>query len=475
MRTLNATTLPRTRRYAGPNPVYFLTLLALFAGALFAGGVQAYPIDAYEKTGIGRLEYMQRVEQDLINDRKQPRGALLSTDEVDIRLTDHKDMALPPVDAVFKRQIEGLLGGYVDRYAVSVLDLSDMDNPRYAEVNGNVARNPGSVGKILVALGIFQALADYYPDDLDARWRVLRDTEIIADEFIISDSHTVRMWDRENEKLIRRPLQVNDRGSLFEYLDWMASPSSNAAAATLTKHGMLLSEFGTDYPVDEATSKAYFANTPRQELTRRLATFIETPVTRNGMDLKQIRQGSFFTRTGKQKVQGTTSYATSRALMELVLKMEQGRLVDEFSSREMKRLLYVTERRIRYASAPALNDAAVYFKSGSLYGCEPEPDFVCKKYHGNVRNFMNSVAIVEAPAGERKLHYIVTLMSNVLRRNSAVDHQTFATRLHRLIEAYHKPRLASQPAPEPDSATSPGVNPAATAPAAVPQIPTSGH
>lgn len=471
MRTLNTIALPPTHRCAAFKPVYFLTLFALFVSTLFATDIHAYPIDAYEKTGIGRLEYMQRVEQDLIKDRKQPRGALLSTAAVDIRLSNHKDMALPPVDGIFKRQIEGLLGDYVDRYAVSVLDLSDVDNPRYAEVNGNVARNPGSVGKILVALGIFQALADYYPDDLDARWRVLRDTEIIADEFIISDSHTVRMWDRANEKLIRRPLQLNDRGSLFEYLDWMASPSSNAAAATLTKHGMLLSEFGTDYPVDEATSKAYFENTPRQELTRRLARFIEQPVTQNGLDLKQIRQGSFFTRTGKRKVQGTTSYATSRALMELMLKMEQGLLVDEFSSREMKRLLYVTERRIRYASAPALNDAAVYFKSGSLYGCEPEPDFVCKKYHGNVRHFMNSVAIVEAPAGERKLHYIVTLMSNVLRRNSAVDHQTFATRLHRLIEAYHKPRLESQPGPDPV----PAASPAATAPAAAPQIPTSGH
>lgn len=471
MRTLNATILPMTFHRADGNPFIFLSLFAFAALAWFSGDTRAYPIDAYEKTGIGRLEYMRRVEADQIRDRKQPRGALLSTDEVDIRLTAHKDLTLPPVDTVFKRQIEGLLGEYADRYAVSVLDLSDMDSPRYAEVNGNVARNPGSVGKILVALGIFQALADYYPDDLDARWRVLRDTEIVADEFIISDSHTVRMWDRANEKLIRRPLQVGDRGSLFEYLDWMASPSSNAAAATLTKHGMLLSEFGTDYPVDEATSKAYFANTPRQDLTRRLATFIEAPVTRNGLDLKQIRQGSFFTRTGKQKVQGTTSYSTSRALMELMLKMEQGSLVDEFSSREMKRLLYVTERRIRYASAPALNDAAVYFKSGSLYGCQPEPDFVCKKYHGNVRNFMNSVAIVEAPAGERKLHYIVTLMSNVLRRNSAVDHQTFATRLHRLIEAYHKPRLTSQTAPPP----APDASPAAPAPAVVPQIPTSGH
>jgi hypothetical protein len=33
------------------------------------------------------------------------------------------------------------------------------------------------------------------------------------------------------------------------------------------------------------------------------------------------------------------------------------------------------------------------------------------------------------------LHYIATLVSNVLRRNSAVDHQTMGTRIQRLIEA----------------------------------------
>jgi len=417
--------------------------------------LHAYPIDGYERTGIGRLEVMSRIEAGTLKGRKQPKGALLPTDEVDIRLLSHPEMELPPVDAAFKRQVEGLLGEYVDRYAVSVLDLSDVDNPRYAEVNGEVARNPGSVGKIVVALGLYQALADLYPNDLDARWGLLRNTEIIADEFIISDHHTVRMWDRENEKLIRRPLAIGDRASMMEYVDWMISPSANAAAATLTKHGMLLTKFGKDYPVSEEVSKDYFANTPRAELTEQLALFIQSPVTRNGFDLNKIRQGSFFTRTGKKKVQGTSSYATSRALMEVMLRMEQGRLVDEFSSRELKRMMYVTERRIRYASAPALFDSAVYFKSGSLYKCEPEPDFKCKKYHGNVRNFMNSVAIVEAPAGERKLHYIVTLMSNVLRRNSAVDHQTFAMRLHRLIEDYHKPRLkqlekaAAEPAPVP--------------------------
>ncbi len=65
-----------------------------------------------------------------------------------------------------------------------------------------------------------------------------------------------------------------------------------------------------------------------------------------------------------------------------------------------KRLIYMTQRRIRYASSPALNDAAVYFKSGSLYRCKPEEGFVCRKYEGNVENLMNSVAIVESPAGE---------------------------------------------------------------------------
>ena len=141
---------------------------------------------------------------------------------------------------------------------------------------------------------------------------------------------------------------------------------------------------------------------------------------------------------------GTTSYADARELLRFALRMEQGRLVDAFSSREIKRLLYMTQRRIRYASAPALKHAAVYFKSGSLYRCQPEEGFVCKKYHGNVENRMNSLAVVESPAGEPRLYYVVAVMSNVLRRNSAVEHQTLATRIHRLIESMH-------PAPQPES------------------------
>jgi hypothetical protein len=130
--------------------------------------------------------------------------------------------------------------------------------------------------------------------------------------------------------------------------------------------------------------------------------------------------------------------------------MEQGRLVDVFSSREIKRLLYMTERRIRYASSPALADSAVFFKSGSLYSCRAEPGFKCKKYHGNVKNYMNSVAVVETPAGMKRLHYLATLISNVLYKNSAVEHQTLATYIHRIIAADHpaKPASVGQLPPE---------------------------
>ena len=98
--------------------------------------------------------------------------------------------------------------------------------------------------------------------------------------------------------------------------------------------------------------------------------------------------------------------------------------MDQWSSLEIKRLLYMTARRIRYASSPALSDAAVYFKSGSLYRCKPEPGFTCEKYKGNVENIMNSVIIVEHPDGRI---YLLGLLSNVLKKNSAMEHQSLAT------------------------------------------------
>ncbi len=397
----------------------------------------AYPLYGSEDTGIRRLEQARLAHEGKIKGQKRISGELLSVDQVDLRLLDHEGVELPAPDPSFTAQIVKLLGDNRDRYGIAVLDLSDLSNVRYAEHNGEQAQNPGSVGKIVVAAGLFQTLAEIYPNDIARRLAVLRETTVVADDFIKSDSHTVRMWDPASQVLTRRPLEVGDQASLFEFVDWMLSPSSNAAAAIVQRETMLLKHFGTAYPQAREISQRFFEETPKQELGELYATTFEAALTRNGLDVERMRQGSFLTRTGKAKVPGKTSYATSRELMKFLLHMEQGKIVDEFSSREIKRLLYITERRIRYASSPALQEAAVYFKSGSLYSCQPEEGFKCGKYMGNKRNYMNSLAVVEAPAGNARLFYLVTLMSNVLRKNSAVDHQTLATRIHQLIEQKH--------------------------------------
>jgi len=412
-----------------------LGLLVLLAALVPAA--HAYPLYGSEDTGIRRLEEARLAHEGVIPGKKRFPGELLSAEQVKLTLLRQPNFELPAADSAFTAEVRALLGGNADRYGVCVLDLSDLDGARYAEHNGDFRHNPGSVGKVVVATAVFQALADLYPDDLDRRRALLRDTVVVADEFIISDSHTVRIWNPERRELVRRPPQVGDRASLYEWLDWMLSASANAAASMLIKHALLLVHFGHDYPVSEERATRFFAETPKAELGRLLARTLQEPLIRNGLDPEDFRQGSLFTRTGKQRVPGTTSRATCRGMLKWLLRLEQGRLVDPFSSLEIKRLLYVTERRIRYASSPALHEAAVYFKSGSWYQCEPEEGFVCKKYHGNKLNLMNSIAIVESPAGDPRHYYLVALMSNVLRKNSAVDHQTLATRIHRLIEAAH--------------------------------------
>ncbi len=407
--------------------------------------VDAYPLDGYAETGIRRLEASRLAEEGEIKGPRQPPGALLPTAAVDLRLLDRADLELPEPDREFSARIVALLGDDADRYGLAVLDLSDPDNPRYAEHRGDYRQNVGSVGKLVVALAIFQAMADIWPDEND-RVRLLKERVITADEFAHWDHHTVRMFDVDTRSLTRRAIKDGDRATLWEYLDWMISPSSNAAAGMLMREAMLMRRYGADYPPAPEEIERFFDETPKQELTALFEQTFFEPLTRNGFDLEHFRQASFFTRQGKRKVPGPgQSYATARSLMKYGLLMEQGRLVDEFSTRQLKRLTYVTERRIRYAASPRLNDSAVYFKSGSLYSCKQEADFTCGKYKGNAKNYMNSFAIIESPAGERRLHYMVMLISNVLRKNSAYDHLTLATRIHDLIDAAH-PAEADQAA-----------------------------
>ncbi len=411
-----------------------LAIPALLAG-LFANSLWAYPLDGYEETGIRRVEGSRLAHEGLAEGGKQPHGALLSTDQVDIRLLDCPDFVVPPANAELTAKLTALLGENKEAYGFAVLDLTHPDQPVYAEYHADHRQNVGSVGKLLVALGLFQALADTWPDDLDRRSAVLRDTVITADDFIHRDHHTIRLFDVENRTLVRRVMQDGDQGSLWEYLDWMLSVSSNSAASMVMREAMLLRHFGKAYPVSEEQIVRFFKDTPSAELTELFQQTFWEPVTRNGLSLDQFRQGSFLTRQGKKYVNGGgNSYGTAESLMQYVIKMEEGKLVDEWSSRQIKRLMYITERRIRYVSSPELNDAAVYFKSGSLFECRAEEGFKCLPYHGNVINYMNSVAIIEQEIGDVKLHYIVIIISNVLRKNSAVDHQVLGAAIHKIMK-----------------------------------------
>lgn len=413
---------------------------------LCSSSVTAYPLDGFDYTGMSRLEGYRLAQQGKVRGVRLYPGALLNREQVDLRLLNYREVDLPEVDSDFADQVVKLLGDDADRYGIAVLDLSDLEQPRYGDHNGSTIYNPGSVGKLLVVAAVFQALADLYPDDIGARERILRETVITADSFINYDHHKVPVWHPGDTKIVQRPLIIGDKANLWTYLDWMLSASSNAAASMVMKHLLLIKQYGKEYPVTELEAEKFFRVTSKQTLAELLTNALDEPIIRSGLDPALLHQGKFFTREGKLRVGGRRSSSNAKELVRFLLRMEQGRVVDNFSSREIKRLLYMTQGRIRYASSPALAQAAVYFKSGSLYSCRPEPEFQCGKYRGNVFNFMNSVAVVEAPAGEPRLFYLVAITSNVLRENSAVAHQTLATRLHRLIEAYHlrKQRNAAQ-------------------------------
>jgi hypothetical protein len=396
----------------------------------------AYPLDASQETGITRLEAYKMAESVLLEQGALKPGSLLPSKKVRLNLKG-PGFEMPPPDAQFTAEIRNMVGSDAPAYGISVLDITDPKHPRLAEINGSRTQNPGSVGKIMVLLGWFQALADIYPDDIAARKRILYDTTLTANGFINRDTHVVPFWKPGDSTVVRRAIEIGDSGNLWTWLDWMASASSNAAASQMIAELVLVREFGTDYPVSKAEADAFFKNTSKPALSKKLSAAIQAPVTRNGLNVNHLRQGSLFTREGKARIPGVSSTSTSSELLHYLVLMEEGKLVDPWSSLEIKKLLYLTDHRIRYGASPALDDSALYFKSGSLYSCRPEKGFTCGKYMGNKYNYLASTAIVETHGNRPPLKYIVVVLSNVLRKNSAEVHENFATDLHQLIKRTH--------------------------------------
>jgi hypothetical protein len=395
-----------------------------------------YPIDGYEYTGIKRLKRLELIKSGELKDGTVlPPGAMKSYMDIQLNLFSRHGDSLSrflEVDDVFQKEINALFSGMDKSYSLTVLDISDPSNTRYAERNIKAGYQPGSVGKIAVLNGLFFQLAKIYPDSFEDRIALLKNKSVKSGLWGLTDSHTVPIFNIETNKLLKRQVIASDVFTLFEWADHMMSVSNNGAASILWREVLLMQVFGKDYPaLTEAQAEAYFKSTPRKEITDIGNDVVNLPLRDLGISSDEWRLGSFFT-SGANNYVGDKGGSTGTAigLMKFLILMEQGKIIDAKSSLEMKRLMYMTDRRIRYAQSPNLKEAAVYFKSGSLYKCDRSKGEACGKYMGNVTNYMNSVAIVEHP----DRCYMVVLMSNVLRKNSATDHMNLATRIDNVIK-----------------------------------------
>jgi len=414
------------RRYLCP----VLCLLLWVQGGVAA----AYPIDGYASTGIRRIERLRLIVEGTLKGTQLPPGGKKPLSEIRLNLLGDAGDALatlPLPDAGLQKQIDALFPDRHESYGLALVDITPGKPARVALRQADRQLSPGSVGKLAIAAGLFRELKSLYPDSTAKRQAVLRDRKIVAGKWIYTDHHEVPVFDPEARTFVSRPIREGDVFSLYEWVDHMLSASANAAASTVWKELMLMRRYGSAYPPSAEEEEAFFRTTPRTDLRDMAMSIVNDPLREIGISQNDWQLGSFFTGTGKRIVPpGGKSYATPRGLLAFLVAVERGLLVDEWSSLELKRLMYMTARRIRYASSPALTNAAVYFKSGSQYKCKPEPDFTCGKYMGNVENYMNSVAIIEHPDGRT---YLVAIMSNVLRRNSAVEHQSLATFIDRIL------------------------------------------
>ena len=407
------------------------TILFISMGIFMAFETAAYPIDGFFLTGIRRLARLQLVLKGEIKDTPPIAGARKKLSEIHLRLQNEMGdqlNQLPAVDRDLQKLIDECFPNLDESYSITVLDITPGNPVRYAKRKETSGFQPGSVGKLAVVAGLFTELKRIYPDSFSKRQQLLRNKSVRAGLWAMTDAHTVPFYNPETQEFFKRTVREEDVFSLYEWADHMISVSNNGAASVIWREIILMRYFGVKYPLLSEKEADDFFRTTHKDTLRRLATIVvNDPLQQLGISRDEWRLGSMFTQGAKSFIRGEIgSIGTTQGLMKYLVALEQGRIVDSESSLEIKRLMYQTDRRIRYATSPRLTSAAVYFKSGSLYRCKPEEGFSCKQYMGNVENYMNSVAIVEHEDGTV---YMVALMSNVLKKNSNIDHLELATKI----------------------------------------------
>ncbi|WP_067147211.1 serine hydrolase [Pseudotamlana agarivorans] len=392
-----------------------------------------YPIDGYESTGIARLLYVQKAVNSEKGYSRIPKGALLKLEDIKLNLVSCNGESVEDMlveDKAFSNEIQKVIPH--GNYSLTALDITDPSNLKYAAYNENHGYQPGSVGKLVVLNAFFSELKKIYPDSWDKRTELMRDKRVASGIFGTGDHHTIPVYDIEKDRQVKRKVVASDVFSLYEWLDHMVSVSNNGAATVVFREVMLMNHFGKDYPkLTDEEALNYFKENRHDTLTNRAHRVINQPLRDIGISEDEWKLGGMFTHASAKYVgrKGGSS-ATPKGLMKFLVALEQGNIHDKESSLEMKRLIYLTDRRIRYAQSPKLKEAAVYFKSGSFYKCDRAKNPSCGDYQGNVFNYMNSVIIVEHPNGKK---YMVCLMTNVLNKNSAWEHLNLANKIDEII------------------------------------------
>ncbi|MDX1476460.1 MAG: serine hydrolase [Saprospiraceae bacterium] len=412
----------------------FCTIIA----AIGIADLQAYPIDGYLYTGIRRLLRLELIMKGELKENPPLPGAQKSMEDIKLHLwnTPRGDSlkTLPEADPGLQKSLNALFPNLHESYSVALLDITPGQPVRYAKRQEDRGFQPGSVGKLAVAGALFCELENLYPGSFEKRQELLKTRFVRGGRWAVYDEHTVPFFDPETKKLVKRQVQENDVFSLYEWADHMLSVSNNGAASVVWREAILMRVFGERYPdLTEAEAEAYFTSTPKAELADLAVSVVNDPLRDLGITADEWRLGLMFTRGASGYIPGKGgSIGSPRGMMKWLVALERGAIVDPESSLEIKRLMYMTDRRIRYAANAKLNEAAVYFKSGSLYKCNRETMPDCGKYRGNVYNYMNSVAIVEQPDGTT---YLVALMTNVPKKNSNVDHNALAASIDRIVRS----------------------------------------
>lgn len=399
--------------------------------------IAAYPIDGYLLTGIRRLLRLELVVKGEIKDTPPIAGAQKSIDEIRLNLYQSPKgdslQSLPDPDPELQKALNALFPNLHESYSIAVLDITPGRPIRYAKRQEKKGFQPGSVGKLAVIGGLFCELENLFPDSFAQRRNLLKTKLVRGGRWAVYDEHTVPFFDPETKKFFKRQVQESDVFSLYEWADHTLSVSNNGAASVVWREAILMRVFGQKYlNLTEKEAEEYFKNTPKAELADLAVSVVNDPLRALGIEEDEWRLGTMFTRGATGYIPGKGgSLGTPQGLIKWMTALERGVVTDPETSLEIKRLMYMTDRRIRYAANASLKEAAVYFKSGSLYKCDRETMPDCGKYMGNVYNYMNSVAIIEHPDGTT---YLTALMTNVLRKNSNIDHNTLAGRVDQVVK-----------------------------------------